>query len=99
MNITAAFPVRREASKTRAEITHDLANTGTKSCCVIAREMIKAGSDPEEKIEFIRGQTSVFAPRPLGWWSDRRVREADQNGPMRFERVNSHDQTVAVRGA
>lgn len=91
MNITTAFPVCREATKTHVEITHDLANTGTKSCCVIAREMIKAGSDPEEKIEFIRGQTPVFAPRPLGWWSDRRVREADQNGPMRFEKISPRD--------
>ncbi len=97
MNITAAFPVIREATKTHVEITHDLANTGTKSCCLIARQMIAAGADPERDIEFTRGQTPVFDPRPLRWWADRRVREADQNGPMRFERVNSHDQTVAVR--
>jgi hypothetical protein len=71
-------------------ITHDLSTTGTKSCCVIARDLIKAGEDPETLLEFIRrspdGTTPVFLPMPLRWWSERRVREADNNGPMRFER-------------
>lgn len=91
MNITAAFPVTREATKTHIEITHDLAKTGTKSCCVIAREMIAAGADPEQHIKFARRQTPVFAPRPLGWWSDRRAREADHNGSMRLEKISPRE--------
>lgn len=69
-------------------ITHDLATTGTKSCTVICRELVKAGADPETLIEFVRrsarGATPVFASKPLQWWSERRVREADNSGPMRF---------------
>lgn len=84
MNATASVPDPREASNTHV---HDLAKTGTKSCCVIARAMIKAGADPEEHVEFIRGKTPVFAPRPLKWWAERQVREADQNGPMRIVKI------------
>lgn len=68
-----------------ATITHDLNTTGTKSCTVICRELVKAGADPETTIEFVRASTPVFASRPVRWWAERRVREADSNGPMRFE--------------
>lgn len=88
MNITAASPEPRAASNT---YVHNLANTGMKSCCVIAREMITAGADPEQHIEFTRGQTPVFAPRPLEWWANRRAREADHNGPMRLEKISPQD--------
>lgn len=91
-NMTSATkaPDPREATNT---YVHNLAQTGMKSCCVIAREMIKAGADPEQHIEFIRRNTPVFSPRPLKWWAERRVRESDHNGPIRFEKYTPSSPT------
>ncbi len=50
----------------------------------LCRDLIKTGTDPETLIEFIRGTTPVFKPTPISWWGARRVREADDGGPLRF---------------
>ena len=62
----------------------NLAGTPGRGPCALCRELIEAGSDPEEHVEFSRGTTPVFAATPIKWWAGRRVREADAGGPMRF---------------
>lgn len=47
------------------------------SCCDHARRLILEGTDPEELVLFVRGETPVFAKAsPLSWWSARRVQES-----------------------
>lgn len=44
----------------------------TDSLCALARRMIADGADPDEFIDWYRGETKVFAQtRPLRWWADR----------------------------
>jgi hypothetical protein len=57
-----------------------------RGCCNIARGLLKTGeAQPDDTISFIRGSTPVFAKGRITWWSQRRIREADGNGPLRFE--------------
>ena len=68
-------------------ISINLAETLGRGPTVICRQLIEAGTDPSENIEFTRGSTPVFAATPVQWWASRRVREADGKGPMRLELV------------
>lgn len=70
-------------------ISINLAETLGRGPTVICRDLIKAGTDPEELVKFTRGTTPVFAATPAQWWAARRVREADGKGPMRLELVAS----------
>lgn len=65
-------------------IKHDLAGSTGRGPTVLCRELIAAGADPEEHIEFYRRTIPVFAAAPIKWWAVRRVREADAGGPIRF---------------
>lgn len=48
---------------------------------VLARQMIKAGADPERPVEIFRGATRVFrGAAPLKAWADRRLYEKDARG-------------------
>ena len=60
-------------------------NTAQRTCCATARHLLETGeAHPDDTISFVRGSTPVFNPGPITWWSQRRVREADASGPMRF---------------
>ncbi len=65
-------------------MTIDLALTKGRGTCDLCRDLIAQGTDPETLIQFTRGSTPVFAATPIKWWVARRVREADDGGPMRF---------------
>ena len=68
-------------------ISIDLAETPGRGPTILCRDLIKAGTDPEELVQFTQGTTPSFAATPIQWWAKRRVREADTNGPMRLELV------------
>lgn len=67
-------------------ITFDLATTGGRGPMHLCRDLIEAGTNPSALVAFVRGTTPVFAPTPARWWAERRVREADQSGPIRITR-------------
>ena len=64
-------------------------HTEAGSCGEIARQMIKAGSDPYQIIRFYRGTTKVFKEDfTLAYWAGTRVKESTDGEWMKTVKYN-----------
>ena len=71
----------------------DLGNFPGKTCCGIARKMLKAGYDPQKLVHFKRGSTPIWAKdSPISYWAGLDVRESENGQHMRFVRYKPKDQ-------
>lgn len=71
----------------------DLGNFPGKSCGAIARQMLKAGHDPDKLIHFKRGKTKIWTKdSPISYWAGLDVRESENGQWMRFVSYNPKDQ-------
>lgn len=58
---------------------------GNQSLCAFCRNLVDDGADPDQLIEFYRGDTNCFTPTSIGWFADRQVQENASSG-ARFRR-------------
>lgn len=71
----------------------DLNRFPSKSCEAIARQMLKAGHDPQKLIHFKRGATKIWTKDySIAYWAGLRVRESENGQWMRFVKHNPNDQ-------
>lgn len=74
-------------------IVCDLNQFPNKSCCYIARKMLKAGHDPDKLVQFKRGKTKIWTKDyPISYWASKDVKESENGQWMRFVKYKSKDQ-------
>ena len=70
----------------------DLGNFPGKTCCAIARQMLRAGHDPQKLVHFKRGKTPIWAKdSPISYWSGLDVKESQDGRWMRFVKYQPKD--------
>ena len=70
----------------------DLGNFPGKSCCAIARRMLKAGHDPQKLVHFKRGKTPIWTKdSPISYWAGLDVKESQDSRWMRFVKYEPKD--------
>lgn len=70
----------------------DLNQFPNKSCGAIARQMLKAGHDPQKLVHFKRGKTKIWTKdSPISYWAGLDVKESQDGRWMRFVKYGPKD--------
>lgn len=73
-------------------IVCDLNQFPNKSCGAIARQMLKAGHDPQKLVHFKRGSTPIWTEdKPISYWAGLDVKESQDGRWMRFVKYEPKD--------